>query len=179
MSILKRLGKLIAAPIRASSNLAGKVPVIGKVLKGPSANLASALEGKQPLLPGVFKAGAGAAAIGLGGAGVVGAGPLGGTLGGIGAGPLTGLRNFITANPERAARLGLGAIGAVQASQAAARQRQLENEALQHGAVFGGPTGAYGDIGNPYAGVGADSGNPYDPRYRKRGQVALREELMR
>ena len=175
MSFLKKLGKILAKPIQFSSNLARGVPLIGHTLAAPSQNLADALAGKQPFLAGIGKAGAGAAAIGLGGAGLLGAGPLAG-LAPLGA----KVGTFVTKNPLKAAQIGLGAVGAVQASQERARQRKLQEEALQQGAVFGGPTGAYSDTGNPFANAGLDPGNPYsqDPRYR-RGQVALARELRR
>ena len=182
---LRSVGKAVGgvlktvAPIGAAL-IPGLGPVAAGLLAAGGSAAGRALTGERFNLGKTALAGAvgGVGSAVLGGEGLKGLGTVGGRLGSAvqKGGVLSRLGGAIASNPERAARLGLGAIGAVQAAQAAGRQRRLEEEALQRGPVFGGPTGAYTDVGNPYA---PDEGNPYSATRRRQGQAALTAELSR
>lgn len=93
-------------------------------------------------------------------------GGVGGTLSRLGGGVV----DFITQDPERAIKLGLGGIGAYQASQAAGRANDLQQRALAP---------LFGNSPNPYANIAMDEGNPYSRQRPRTGQQVLRGELSR
>lgn len=179
---LKSVGKAVGGVLKKVAPAAALIPGVGPVAAGLLAAGGSAagqaLSGDrvnlgQALTSGAL--GAGGAAL-LGGQGLSGLGSVGSRLGALPSGGQagTGLLGILGKNPERTARIGLGVVGALQASQAAGRQRQLEDQALQQNPIFGGEVGAYS--GNPYSGT---STNPYDQARRMRGQQSLAAQLSR
>lgn len=197
---LKSVGKAIGGVLKTVAPAAALIPGVGPVAAGLLAaggNAAGrALHGDRfdPLKSlGAGALGAGGAAL-LGGQGISGIGGIPGRLGiggapGVGGaatagstildpssvvrqGGLSGIVKAITSDPERAARLGLGVVGAIQGSQAAGRADDLQRRAL---APLFDPNAV-----NPYAGAGDDPGNPYSrPSGSRTGQRALRAELSR
>jgi len=79
--VIKGVGKILGAPIHGIGHAlkTSGIPLISG-LGGTVENAGEGFEGKKPFFKSVLPA----AALGLGGAGLLGAGPLGGMLGGVG-----------------------------------------------------------------------------------------------
>lgn len=190
---LRSVGKAVGGVLKTIAPAAALIPGLGIPLAAGLAAggraLGGALSGDKFNLGGTLAAGAAGAAgsAALGGQGYRGVGSLfgggggaaidpaaegalRGATGGGGGGLLGGAWDFIKSDPERAARLGLGAVGALQASQAAGRADDLQKRALAP---------LYGNSPNPFANVGVDEGNPYSRNQRRTGQASLNATLGR
>lgn len=78
--VVKGIGKVVGAPVKAVGKVVSNVPVVGGLLGKPMQGLGKSLAGEQGFFKGVLPA----AAMAMGVPGLLGAGPLGGVLGGVG-----------------------------------------------------------------------------------------------
>jgi hypothetical protein len=163
------LGPVAAAALAGGGNLAGQALTGHRVNLGEAALAGGGayvgrggLSGKQPL--GAATGGTPSNLSGL--EALYGDAP---AMAGGGGGILSQAGNYIVHHPGDAARLGLGALGAIQGSKQQGKADQLIGRAL---APLNQP--------NPYADLNlASYGNPYSQPAQMSGRQSLRRELMR